>query len=295
MPFFVAEHAFASGCRLGECPVWNVAEATLSFVDIPAGTIRTWSPTTNREEAPVVLGEAVGSFAPMPDGRLIAATKTGIVIVDPRDQTKTDVARPLADLPQHRFNEGRVDPRGRFLTGHFNEMVRGEPSGALYRVGHDLEVTHLLADITVPNGLAWSPDGRTMYFADTRRHAIYAFDYDLDDGVPSGPRVLVDLTSYAGLPDGAAVDSDGGLWSALFMGGRVVRYTPDGRIDRAVALPVTNVTAVTFGGADLRTLYVTTTRHLLDDAGLAAQPLAGDVFAIPVEVPGTPLPLFRGP
>ena len=131
-----------------------------------------------------------------------------------------------------------------------------------------------------------------MYFADTRRHVILAYDYDLDEGRPHDGRALVDLSSYGGLPDGAAVDIDGALWSALFMGGRVVRYTADGRIDRAVALPVTNVTAVAFGGPDLKTLYVTTTRHMLNDAALAAQPLAGDIFTIAVDVAGMPLPLF---
>ena len=291
MARFVAEHLFGAGCRLGECPVWNASDASLSFVDIPAGTIRTIVPATGEELGALSLGEAVGAFAPAADGKVIAGTKTGIVRIDPAGGTLTEVFRPGLD-PQHRFNEGRVDPRGRFLVGTFNETVRGEPSGALYRVDADLAVSRLFGDVTVPNGLAWSPEGTTVYFADTRRHAIYAYAYDLDEGVPHDRRTLVDLESYNGLPDGAAVDADGCLWSALFQGGRIVRYTPDGRIDRAVAFPVTNTTALAFGGADMRTLFVTTTRHLLNEAALAAQPLAGDIFAVEVDVPGLPMPPF---
>jgi sugar lactone lactonase YvrE len=167
-----------------------------------------------------------------------------------------------------------------------NEIVRGKPSGSLYRLSADRRLHVTLREITVPNGLTWSPDGKIMYFADTRRHVIYAFDYDLDDGIPYNQRVFVDLSSYEGLPDGATIDSDGCLWSAMFSGGRIVRYTPQGKIDRVIGLPVTQVNSLTFGGSDLRTLFVVTSRHLLNEAALETQPLAGDIFSITVGVAG---------
>jgi sugar lactone lactonase YvrE len=165
---------------------------------------------------------------------------------------------------------------------------------SFWNVDPEGELNVILRQITVPNGLAWSPDGRTMYFADTRRHVIFQFDYDIDAGLPYHQRLFVDLSSYEGLPDGATVDADGCLWSAMFSGGRIVRYTPKGKIDRVIGLPVTQVNSLTFGGSDLRTIFVVTSKHLLNEGGLAAQPLAGDIFAIDAGVTGRPEPPFAG-
>jgi len=282
----------ACGCRLAESPIWSPAGRTLHWVDIPAGLVHRWRAETG-ETASWPLGEAIGSIAPCVDGSWLAATKTGIGRLVLDGGAYMPFATPEAGRPAMRFNEGKVDPRGRFLAGTMNETVR-EPDGTLYRLDPDLSLTPLLGDVIVPNGLCWSPDGRTMYFADTRRHAISAFDYDLDDGVPTNRRILVDLASYGGLPDGAAVDDEGCLWGALFGGGRIVRYTPDGRIDRAIALPVSQVTSLAFGGRDGRTLFVTTARHLLDEAALRSQPLAGHIFAVDAGVSGRPDPRFAG-
>jgi sugar lactone lactonase YvrE len=175
-----------------------------------------------------------------------------------------------------------------------NEVVRGKLSGSLYRLTVDRKLDLILPSITVPNGLSWSPDGKIMYFADTRRHFIYAFDYDLDDGTPRNQRLFVDLSSYDGLPDGATVDSEGCLWSAMFSGGRIVRYTPSGKIDRVIGFPATQINSLAFGGADLRTLFVISSKHLLNEAALASQPLAGDIFAVDAGVTGIVDSRFAG-
>ena len=154
------------------------------------------------------------------------------------------------------------------------------PNGALYRIDPGGSVTRMDEGMIVSNGIAFSPDGRTLYFTDTRRYTSYAYNLDLDDGVVTNRRVFADYASTGDRPDGACVDVDGCLWAAFFAGSRIVRYRPDGRVDRTLALPVTNPTCLCFGGTDLRTLYVTTARKFLSDAQLAAEPLAGALLAI---------------
>jgi len=146
----------------------------------------------------------------------------------------------------------------------------------------------------VPNALAWSPDDRTLYFADTTDGRLRAYAFDPDEGTLGAMRVLVERDILPGRPDGAAIDADGCLWSARYEGGCVARITPDGRIDRVIAIPATRVTACTLGGADLRTLYVTTARQKLSQAELAAQPHAGALFALRVSAPGLPEARFAG-
>jgi L-arabinonolactonase len=289
----VVEHVLAASNQLGESPIWSAAEGALYWVDIPKGLILRHAFATGIKSQ-WKLPVSIGSFAFREQGGMVVALKTGIYFFNPDKGDLEEIHSPEAHLPENRFNEGKCDPRGRFLTGTMNELVRGKPDGSLYRLDSRVKLDVILREITVPNGLAWSPDGRTMYFADTRRHVIFQFDYDPDDGVASGQRVFVDLSSYEGLPDGATTDVDGCLWSAMFSGGRVIRYTPKGKIDRVIGLPVTQVNSLAFGGTDLRTLFVVTSKHLLNEGGLAAQPLAGDIFAIDPGVAGMIEPRFAG-
>jgi len=225
---------------------------------------------------------------------MVVALKNGIHFFDTATNQLSQIHNPEPDLPENRFNEGKCDPRGRFFAGTMNEVIRGKPSGSLYRLASDRTLDLIFPSITVPNGLAWSPEGTIMYFADTRRHVIYAFDYDLDEGTPHNRRVFVDLSSYEGLPDGATVDSEGCLWSAVFSGGRIVRYTPKGKTDRVIGFPVTQINSLTFGGSDMRTLFVISSKHLLNDAGLASQPLAGNIFAVDPGIKGIVDSRFAG-
>jgi L-arabinonolactonase len=289
----VVEHVLATGNQLGESPMWSAEEGALYWVDIPKGLVIRHVFATG-VKSQWKLPVSIGSFAFREQGGMVVALKTGIYFFNPDSGELREIHNPEAELPENRFNEGKCDRRGRFFTGTMNEVVRGKPDGSLYRLGSQLKLDVILREITVPNGLAWSPDGRTMYFADTRRNVIFQFDYDLDDGVPSRQRVFVDLSSYEGLPDGATTDVDGCLWSAMFSGGRIIRYTPKGKIDRVIGLPVTQVNSLAFGGSDLRTLFVVTSKHLLNEGGLASQPLAGDIFAIETGVAGMIEPRFAG-
>lgn len=289
----MVEHVIAAGNQLGESPVWRADEEALYWVDIPKGLIfrHVFATGVNSQWK---LPAPIGSFAFRSKDGMVVALKTGIYFFNPENCDLREIHNPETGLPENRFNEGKCDPRGRFFTGTMNEVVRGKPDGSLYRLDSQGELSIILRQITVPNGLAWSPDGSTMYFADTRRHVIFQFDYDIDDGIPCRQRTFVDLSSYEGLPDGATIDTDGCLWSAMFSGGRIVRYTPKGKIDRVIGLPVTQVNSLAFGGSDLRTLFVVTSKHLLNEAGLAAQPLAGDIFAIDAGVAGMMEPRFVG-
>jgi sugar lactone lactonase YvrE len=289
----MSERVIAAGNQLGASPVWRPEENALYWVDIPKGVIARYVLSTGARSC-WQLPAPIGSFAFRRSGGVIAALKTGIFFYDLETGQHSLIESPETEMTQNRFNEGKCDPKGRFWAGTMNEVIRGKPDGTLYRLSADQKLATILEQLTVPNGLAWSPDGKIMYFADTRRHVIYQFDYDLDDGMPHHQRVLVDLSSYQGLPDGATVDTDGCLWSAMFSGGRIVRYTPTGKIDRVIGLPVTQVNSLTFGDSDLRTLFVVTSKHLLNETGLAAQPLAGDIFAIDAGVAGLPESRFDG-
>ena len=191
------------------------------------------------------LPETVGSIAFRERGGLLAATKSGIHFFDPVAGTLAAAARPENHLPDNRFNDGRCDRAGRFWAGTMSD-VRREPCGSLYRLDANLECTRLRNSIIIPNGLAWSPDGRSMYFADTNRSTIWAWDYDPASGAASGERVFAD--TGAGRPDGSCVDADGCLWNAEYGGWRLVRYSPAGKVDRVVELPVANPTCCCFGG-----------------------------------------------
>jgi len=238
-----------------------------------------------------VLPEVVGSIAFRESGGLVAATKSGIHFLDAASGALEARVRPEAHLPDNRFNDGRCDRAGRFWAGTMSDVKR-DPVGSLYRLDPDLSCTRLKGGVIIPNGLAFSPDGRTMYFADTNRHTIWAYDYDPATGAATGERVFADTGS--GRPDGSCVDAEGCLWNAEYGAWRLVRYTPDGEVDRVIEVPVANPTCCCFGGADLATLYVTTATQRLTAEDLAQQPLAGSLLALRPGVRGLHEPRFAG-
>ena len=237
------------------------------------------------------LPEVIGSIAFCESGRLLAATKSGIGFFDAASGSLETIARPESHLPDNRFNDGRCDRQGHFWAGTMSDLRR-DPVGTLYRMDESFTCTPLRNAIVIPNSLAWSPDGRTMYFADTMRHTIWAWDYDPATGNATRERVFAD--TGAGRPDGSCVDADGCLWNADYGGWRLVRYTPAGKVDRTIALPVANPTCCCFGGDGLDLLYVTTARQRLTPGELAAQPLAGSVLALRPGATGLAESRFKG-
>jgi sugar lactone lactonase YvrE len=191
--------------------------------------------------------------------------------------------------PDNRYNDGRCDRRGRLWIGTMDCELR-RPSGSLYRIGADRSVVALMSGVTVPNSTAFSPDDRTLYFADTPRHQIWAFDFDADAGAITNRRVFADLTGRKALPDGSCVDAEGYLWNAEYAGHRITRYAPDGRIDRSIELPVTNPTCCCFGGERLDTLYVTSASQRLKSPAA----IEGALLALDVGARGLPEAAFGG-
>jgi L-arabinonolactonase len=195
--------------------------------------------------------------------------------------------------PQNHINDGRCDRRGRFWVGSMNAPPKN-PEGACYRIDADLSAHMMFDEVINTNSIAFSPDDRTFYFSDNRRFVIYAFDLDVETGTLANRRVFVDSSKHPGRPDGSTVDAEGCLWNAEFRGRRVVRYMPDGRIDRIIELPVSQPTSCAFGGANLDVLFVTTGTLNMPPRERAAEPLAGSLFAIDVGVQGVPEPYFAG-
>lgn len=284
---------------LGESPFWHPEEAALYWCDIPGRALHRWAPAT-AVHTQWALPSEPGCIAPLPGGDLLLACRDGLFRFSPTSGNRLRLAAPPYDPARERFNDGKADPQGRLWVGTIYEP-RKPPDAALYRwAGGRLE--RMVGDITVSNGLAFSPDGRTMYRSDTAAHRIWALDFDGSDGSLSRQRVFAefaakqpnqDLATYGGRPDGAAVDAEGAYWCAMFEGQRLLRIAPDGRLLQAVALPVRCPTMPCFGGPDLCTLYVTTARHNRPAEELAAQPLAGGVLSLRVDVPGLPVHFAR--
>jgi sugar lactone lactonase YvrE len=283
---------------LGESPLWHPAEQVLYWCDIPGHALHRFDPVTLHHDRWDFTTD-VASCAPMRDGGLLLAMRDGLWRFDTSTGHRIALATPPYDPQQERFNDGKCDPRGRFWTGTLYEP-RDPALAALYRYEAG-SITRMAGDITVGNGLGWSPDARTMYCSDTKAHTIYAFDFDVATGDIGPRRVFArfpikqpqqDLNTYGGRPDGAAVDVQGGYWCSMFEGQRLVRLSPAGEVTREVRLPVRCATMPCFGGGDLKTLYITTSRENRPASELEAQPLAGHVLTMRVDVPGLPANSF---
>ncbi len=286
---------------LGEGPCWHPGEQALYWTDVPSKRIHRWQPAGGAHTI-YQLPEMVTAIAVRAKGGLVIASHSGIDLFDPATGQATRFVAPEADKPQNRSNDGKCDRQGRFWYGtmmnNFAADMSETPitgnSGGLYRIDPDGRVTGFEQGLGIANTFAWSPDDRTMYFADTL-DAIYAYDFDAARGAVANRRVFGKAdTAEHGLPDGSTIDEEGFLWNCRWDGGRVIRWAPDGSIDRIVELPCRRVTSCIFGGPDLATLYVTTVRYGLSGAELAEQPLAGGIFAIDAGVRGVPDGQFAG-
>jgi sugar lactone lactonase YvrE len=276
---------------LGEGPVWCPQAQALWWVDIKAPAVRRWDSATGAQRS-WTMPEAVGSLALRRSGGVLVALKSGFFFLDPDTGGIAPAAARHGEDADMRFNDGRCDRQGRFWAGTMCDTDRPLP-GHLYRLDPATGVRAVLHGIAIPNGLCWSPDGRTMYFTDSPTRTIVAFPYDPATGTLGERRVFATVEG-PGIPDGAIVDADGYMWSAEFGGGRITRYAPDGRVNRRLPVPVSQPTCCAFGGADLSTLFVTCSRLGLSEAALAAEPLAGAVLAYEPGVRGLPEPRYAG-
>jgi sugar lactone lactonase YvrE len=273
---------------VGESPVWNAQRQSLFWVDIPGRALWCWNASTGASrqwptpEQTGCIALAAGSEA-TPHGRWVAAMESGVALLTPlEDGTLTSEAITSVQHPFEgmRFNDGRCDRQGRLLAGTMvADMSLAAPMGSVYALTATRRLRPLQGGLITPNGMAFSPDGQTMYLSDSHPSAqtVWAFDYDTDTGTPRNQRVFIDMKPLPGRPDGAAVDADGGYWICGNDAGLVHRFTPDGRLDRSLAVPVKKPAMCAFGGSGLDTLFVTSIRPGGD---LTDQPLAGGVFAL---------------
>jgi sugar lactone lactonase YvrE len=276
---------------VGEGPVWDARIGRLIWVDIPHGLVLSTDPTDGTTSQRH-LGRAVGVVLPRASGGYVAALEDGFYALP--DEGPPELIAPVeADDSSTRFNDGEIDPQGRFWAGTMGWEAQPK-AGSLYRLDPDGSVTRVLSGVSISNGLGWSPDGSTMYYVDTPTMRVDRFDFDPAGGTVTNRREFVTIRHGGGRPDGLTVDAEGAVWVATWPGYGVHRYLPDGTLDAVIPLPVSNVSSIELGGPDLRDAFITTAWELLSDEEHAAQELAGSLFRARVEVPGLPRTPFAG-
>lgn len=267
--------AVTAAAGLGEGPLWDAERSRLMWVDLLANTVHEFDPAIG-DDVDVAFDVPVAALALTEGEQYLAAAGHDIALLSWPDPVLTPVASVTGGS---RTNDGGVDPAGRFLIGTMAD--ESSPGDAALFVVERGEPRQVLDGVTISNGLDWSPDGSAMYYVDTPLERIDVFDYDPDTAELSKRRVFVDLSGVPGRPDGLTVDADGGVWVAMARGGAAVRrFTPDGRLDHVLPLPVPHATSLAFGGTDLADLYITTSQLRMTDADLARWPLAGSLFRV---------------
>jgi len=277
--------------RLGESALWVAAEQCLYWLDLKAPALHRFDPASGRDEAwPLPLATPLGGIVRGRDGLLLAAPD-GVLRCDFARRRLALWTQPNDRPDDTRFNDCKVDRGGRLwlASSHIDER---EPAGGLYRVTADGAATCVERGFACANGPAFGPAGDVLYFADTIAQRLYAYDLDAATGEVRDRRLFAAFSDADGQPDGMTVDAEGGLWVCHWGGGRVSRYLPDGCRDLSIPMPVPDVTSCSFGGADLRTLFVTTASIEMTPAALERAPLAGSLFAIETAVAGLEEPVF---
>lgn len=280
--------------RLGEGPLWDGRTGTLHWVDIVAGEVLSLPAGADTPRVTGV-GTQVGclGLTTEPDV-LVAGLRSGWHLLDLRTGTLLPLADPERDRPACRFNDGSVDPAGRFWTGSLEDSESG-PDGRLYVLGGDGSYRTVDEGFQCANGIDWSPDGRWMYFVDSRQDRVHRYPFDAAAGTLGPREVFIDTTALDGIPDGLRVDASGDVWCAFWDGAHVTRFAPDGTVRERVDVPVPRPTSVAFTGPDLRTMVITSASLGLTAEQLARWPLAGAVLHRPAAVPGLPAHHFTSP
>jgi len=288
-----ASLVFGVQAQLGEGAFWHPDHQLLYWLDIEGRSLHRFDPKNNRDDL-TPLERRVGCVVPTNSGTLFLAGEQGIEEFWPETGKRVFLMDPESDRPTNRLNDGKCSPEGRFWFGSLS-MVRESHQASFYRMDFDGTVHRKLTGLTNSNGIGWSPDGKTLYHIDTPTRTVAAFDYDMEFGEITNKRIIVRFPEDPdfGRPDGMTVDTEGKLWVAHWLGGRVTCWTPGGTLFQTVLVPVRRVTSVAFGSDDLQTLFITTASHGMSDEEKKHEPDAGRLFAMRLEVPGLPVNFFR--
>ncbi len=282
-----SELLFDTKATLGEGPIWDSRTQTLYWIDILEKRIYC------EGNMLVQLDDLIGCIAPRKSGGLILANRVGLASLEIDSLKLTFLSAPKDEPSNNRFNDGKCDPRGRFLAGTM-DLGETDPYGSLYSFDGK-SITKLLSNVTISNGMAWSPDHKTFYYIDTPTHEVKAFDYDLDTGAIANPRVAIRIPAEFGWPDGMTSDTQGNLWIAMWGGAQITKWDPNtAQLLEQIPVPAKNVSSCVFGGTDRNELYITSARKGLDEATLKQYPLTGGVFRIHTKVEGMPTFEFEG-
>lgn len=289
------ERVLEAKAAIGEGPWWSAAEQLLYWTDIPAKQLHIFNPKDGSNKT-FEMPDMVTSVATRKKGGLALTLRKTFGFFDPSSGKLEISADPEPEKPGNRFNDGKVDRQGRMWGGTMGDVDWDSPVGNLYRMDPGGQITRMESDICCSNGLGWSPDSKTMYFTESFKHfRILAYDFNPETGEIKNRRVFVQLPQDTpAFPDGLTVDAEGYVWSAQPMYGRLARYSPAGKLERVIELPVSRGTSMMFGGPDLDTLYVTTMRLTLSDEQLAEEPLAGSLLALKPGVQGIAETPFAG-
>lgn len=286
-----AELLFDTKATLGEGPVWDSRTQSMYWIDILEKRI------FRGGEVLVQLDHLIGCISPRTNGGLVIASgdpgRLSFANLDLDSAQLTPLAS-LSDEPSNnRFNDGKCDPRGRFLAGTM-DMGEKDPFGSLYSFDGKTRKT-LLGSVTISNGLTWSPDHKTLHYIDTPTREVKAFDYDLETGAIANPRTAVSIPEAFGWPDGMTSDTQGNLWIAMWGGAQITKWNPNtGRLLEQIPVPAKNVSSCVFGGTNRNELYITSARKGLDEAALKQYPLTGGLFRLQTDVEGMPTFEFEG-
>ena len=290
---YEVEHLLKLGNEVGEGPLWSSENQTIYWVDIPKHLIYRYALENENLEV-FDVGLPVGALALRESGGIVAATKPGFAFWDFVSEDLVFLVDPEEDKPETRFNDAAVDRCGRFWAGTMSDSDPHGSHGSLYRLDPDGSVARMDTGFTVSNGIGWSPDDKIMYFTDTMRSVIYAYDFDIAAGTLENRRSFVTVPDGEGFPDGLTVDSEGFVWSAIALGYKINRYDPDGILEREIQVPTAFVSSCTFGGPGMDDLYITTGWEPLNDDEKVSQPFAGDLFKVSTGIKGLEEPKFSG-
>ena len=278
--------------ELGEGPVWCPVSGALYWIDGLGRRIHQYAPASGATQS-WSLSRLPGSFALRESGGALIAFRNGLALFDFESGAETPIEAGEIDFAEERFNDGKCDRRGRFWVGSMHKGLT-DPIGWLYRIDPDRRVHRVQSGVTLSNGIAWSPDNSTMYHCDSRPGIVFAWDYSIETGRIANRRVFIDYTGLPHGPDGCTVDADGFLWVTEIRAGRIARYTPDAKLERIVRTPMMRPTSISFGGANLDRLYITSMRMGVAPDELARNPLYGGLFVAEPGVRGLPEPRFAG-